>query len=1293
MDGLAVGKLVRFPVPQSPLRVFVSLPACCGGVFTWSCEQCSLLLLLRRRQALSMTILARTSSHKRANHSSANSLLFPSPVTLPHVPSVGSADPCGMATTTIVQKADSPTLKRAFAHDLEPNTYTPSNKCVRTLHHDSNRPYHSPDPSYWPTKPGNRSPRSGQRPTNSRRPSMVQTSSRTSALPMPSFMSVFGEEVSNTGIKGLSDRSGTSANGNTIGRPASSGNIPNGSNTSNSHFSAFHVHRDSTSTLASESSDSSPTTTISTMDSSSVTDPSPGPSPESPIAKTTPSSFVPDFRSRRADNGSSENSPNTFFELQRPTTPAKKARNLKNLGINTSSSLGNLRSNLTGSLPALAVKEKNPSAPTSPSFIKPPTPPKRRPSNLSLTIQTPGAENQPIRLIIPSAPVVSRPGLRHFQSSPSLPLCSPSVIPNGGMKLPLLRPIKTNPHGFAEVPNELEEEDQEPNFDIPQSREEKPAAYPHGPICIYESGVYLYFEPTAEQAATFDVIMNVASEVKNPFLNPISDSQKDIDARRVDGPPAENVDFATLPERTKTASFDTQASSPTTPKATPVLETIQPGEHVVNGTSLKRPEYIHMLWEHNTDIVPDLYKLVKTMDERVQQGKRVLVHCQCGVSRSASLIVAYGIYKNPGISVQEAYDAVKKRSKWIGPNMNLIMQLQEFRNGLLRANETRTHNQGFGFPRRSAGLPTGVSNGTNRHSPFDKDVASISRTPRTAPLPPDTDMNMQRASTGNMFAISPGPLSAPSGAFFSPGCRRSWAPSQTNFDLSPKSSPAQSATPYVDPKGQVVPVLSINHNDSSSTQLESGQSKAHDEPEQPADSRPLSVPNFSRQLPIRAHDNVEYAEPAISESLLTIPTQATDFGLLRSPAVSSFNIPPRVSTEPTHSSELFSPIATEFNLRPWPESDDATSWSSSTSNDHDMQQPPMSPRSTEFHVNGLNQGEIDGSYTLVSPGAASTDLDPLPVSQQSTGCTDPSSEDFEILSPTVTEFPKDPFARTNGGLEIEITSPRATEFHMTPLKPRVADSDPYGLTSPTRNEFAINLTPQRNGETDFRRPSFQAILPPSHLAQPEAVNGFASLDGTAQRGPTVSALLPISVNEAPKSQNASLRMDSLSTTLETVATASVEPCTPQLSHFESSPPRLPETPEQTFLSTPSRQNVIRTRFSSPNMREQRRLHKLQTEMEALLPHRSPRLPQAVDDLDALMSPRAEEFTRNPFHFEPRSPVDDPSPASSNETIRDGQNHGDWQDTHQGTPQKVAEDPRSPVQAGSSPIVRSIWDVL
>lgn len=1179
-----------------------------------------------------------------------------------------------MATAAVVHKADSPTLKRALA---PPNTSFPSKKCEHTFSQRTTPSYHAPPPPRWPRSTANRSPRSGP-PARARRPSM-QTSPRTYA-PMPSFGSVFGEEVHNSHLKGLSEADGSSAHG-AVGRPASSGNPHTGV-----PFSSFHIHRDSRDSTSTASSDNSPTTTISTMDSSSVTDPSPGPSPESPTSKAANTSFVADFRSRRTENGLQDTSPNTFFELQRPTTPAKKPRNLKNLGINTSSSLSNLRTNPTASLPLVEKKEKNSSAPPSPSFIKPPTPPKRRPSNLSLTISTPGSnESKPMRLIIPSTPALNRPALRHFQSSPSLPLCSPAVGPNGGMQLPTLRPIKTNPPGLAEVPYEMEEEeDQEPNFDIPQSREEKPAAYPNGPIQIYQSGVFLYFEPTAEQACSFDVIVNVASEVKNPFTAPAVESQKDLDARRVDGPPAENPDFACLPEKPKVPSADTQGSSPTTPKATPVMETAQPAELVINGKTYKTPEYIHMPWEHNTDIVPDLFRLVKTMDERVQQGKRVLVHCQCGVSRSASLIVAYGLYKNPGMSVQEAYDIVKKRSKWIGPNMNLIMQLQEFRNGLLKANESRSfHNQPFG--RRSAGLPTGVSMATNIRSPFERDAPPGPRTPRTAPLPPESDMNLQRASTGNMISISPGPLSAPSGSsLFSPGFRQSWAASQTQFDLSPKYSP--SATPYVDPKGHVVPMLSITDNDRSSSQSSVNSMLSSD---QETDCEPPSVPNFSRQLPLRNHeqdDTPERPRSSPNPNVLHAPSQSLDFGALRSPAVASFNIP---SLAPDHAPEvpLKSPMRPTFNITQWPQHYDTDSHSSGFSDDPPP--PPISPRFSEFKVTGFDQGNGASHSPLSTQAPRSIESFSIP--------GDTSSQDFDITSPVKTEFPKDIFGGTNDLLEEELTSPRATEFHMTPLKPRVADEDPFGLTSPRHFEFPsdpFTLTPPRQDENEARRPSFQAILPPSGLPQPEVVNGFASLNSTAQAPPPMHATTAPSDLESPKSASLEGRIDSVSTSPEPDAILADDL---PASNLENSPNNLPVTPrmvDQSFLSTPSRQPTIRTRFSSPNMREQRRLHKLQTEMEAMLPHRAPQPPQAADDLDALMSPRAEEFTRNPFHFNVQSSTDDNSPASSNETVKDGQNRTDWTENRQWTPKKsLDEDPRSPVQTGSSPIVRSIWDVL
>lgn len=1079
-----------------------------------------------------------------------------------------------MTTYTITHHTDSPTLKRSFTPD---NSYQtpPSGKKVEPAPVLEAFGTQALSASFTPPLKNPRARRrsSGRlaQPQARRGSGMpVQTSSRPIAVPMPSFMSVFGGEV-NTGAH---EQNGALGRNEVFTRPAASETAappPNGAPIG--PWSALHQHRDSTSTSASDSTDSSPTTTVSTVDSSSMTEPSPGPSPESPDSKPTQGSFVADFRSRRGDGAKVDSAgPAPFFELQRPNTPAKRAKNLKNLGINTTTSPGFGRTVSTASLPMEQPRE-NTSEPSSPSFIKPPAPAKRKPSNLNLSIQTPGVANapslvMPSKLAIPPTPSFKRPNtLRHFQSSPSLPLVSPSLGPENGMKFPL-RPGRISPRGFAEVPQENEEEEQEPNFDIPQSREEKPASYPAGPICIYESGVYLYYEPTADTAAQYDVILNVASEVKNPFAatniggsksEPASPDRSGMALQTLPAIESAAVDFSAEPAVFSTVKVD-QPGSPDTPKATPIIESHPPPAPSVPDRPIQ-PEYIHIPWEHNTDIVPDLYQLVKLIDDRVQQGKRVLVHCQCGVSRSASLIVAYGMFKNPGISVQEAYDAVKKRSKWIGPNMNLIMQLQEFRNGLLRANGDRSfHDQVYGLrlPRTAtSGLNTASIGSDRRPSPFGGDASNGSRTPRTAPLPAE-EVSAQRASTGNI-AISPGPMSAP---FWQPEYRKSWAASESN-GMEPPSAPAIAPPrsvpdPYVDPKGQIL----------SSAQVSQAKSPTPVQETLLQESLPKRpVPNFSR-LSVRAE-----APPPLLQ-----PQQ----------------------TEQNRSNSLVLPM--------------------------------FSPRSEEFHMTPLQPrpSEMGDMFGMLSPigGQSATTQTPA------TAIRDAPVPDFSsLLSPGATSrFPahlKDDEPETNG-----LMSPRASEFHMTPVAPKEGPSDPFGMFSPFKSEFSA----------DVHHPvQTLAPPPPPYQALPQSSN------------PSLS--IPIATSQQPQEQ-------------------------PQQQWARAST----SAPPMSFLATPPRQRNLQKKISSPSLAEQRLLHRIQSNLEEkVVPHKSPSIgspssPQA-DDMEALLSPRATEFTKNPFHTALEEAITEQHVQAPAE--RDGST----------TPRPSNDDPRSPAQTGVSPIVRSIWDVL
>ena len=276
------------------------------------------------------------------------------------------------------------------------------------------------------------------------------------------------------------------------------------------------------------------------------------------------------------------------------------------------------------------------------------------------------------------------------------------------------------------------------------------------------------------EASQFDVVINVAREVKNPFApitcEAIASQQKDsaVQTTSEDDAPMVFADqdipepltaisgtsFQSAGQMQSEASTDAALMTPKAPKI--------------------EPEYIHIPWDHNTNVVEDLLELCELIDNRVQDGKRVLVHCQCGVSRSASLIVAYGLYKKPELTVQQAYDAVKDRSRWIGPNMNLIYQLSEFKTKLPRMFSPAPSGwrslRAFGQARPPPStLYTLSSKSTLPSAP----LSNAQPEPLSAPLPRDQESTPSRANSLSppatahlvealgLGSISPGPSSAP----------------------------------------------------------------------------------------------------------------------------------------------------------------------------------------------------------------------------------------------------------------------------------------------------------------------------------------------------------------------------------------------------------------------------------------------------------------------------------------------------------------------------------------------------
>lgn len=124
-------------------------------------------------------------------------------------------------------------------------------------------------------------------------------------------------------------------------------------------------------------------------------------------------------------------------------------------------------------------------------------------------------------------------------------------------------------------------------------------------------------------------------------------------------------------------------------------------------TNNGKKEYLYIPWSHTSLILKELPQITKKISQfddsnKSHDKRKILVHCQCGVSRSACVIVAYFMYKFK-IGVNEAYELLKSGTDNINestntliknkgynidacdricPNMSLIFELMEFNDAL-----------------------------------------------------------------------------------------------------------------------------------------------------------------------------------------------------------------------------------------------------------------------------------------------------------------------------------------------------------------------------------------------------------------------------------------------------------------------------------------------------------------------------------------------------------------------------------------------------------------------------------
>jgi len=238
--------------------------------------------------------------------------------------------------------------------------------------------------------------------------------------------------------------------------------------------------------------------------------------------------------------------------------------------------------------------------------------------------------------------------------------------------------------------------------------------YKDEPIQILPN-LYLGSELNAANRSMLDrinveFILNVGKEVENPYLEEITNVNSSYysDYQQQISPSLPTASSVSSEDSFKTAiqSPTMQLDSPTVPsspfgifRSNSLLQkrislTMRPSssspqvahEAMLSGVPLTVPatsefrslKYKKFFWTHNQEnLIADFKSAFAFIDEARSAGRNILVHCQCGVSRSASLIIGY-VMKANSMTLNQAYEFVKDRSPYISPNMSLVYQLVEF---------------------------------------------------------------------------------------------------------------------------------------------------------------------------------------------------------------------------------------------------------------------------------------------------------------------------------------------------------------------------------------------------------------------------------------------------------------------------------------------------------------------------------------------------------------------------------------------------------------------------------------
>ncbi|XP_020784081.1 dual specificity protein phosphatase 1 [Boleophthalmus pectinirostris] len=92
---------------------------------------------------------------------------------------------------------------------------------------------------------------------------------------------------------------------------------------------------------------------------------------------------------------------------------------------------------------------------------------------------------------------------------------------------------------------------------------------------------------------------------------------------------------------------------------------------------------------HKADISSWFNEAIEFIDSIRNKGGRVFVHCQAGISRSATICLAY-LMRTNRVKLDEAFEFVKQRRSIISPNFSFMGQLLQFESQVLATSSCST---------------------------------------------------------------------------------------------------------------------------------------------------------------------------------------------------------------------------------------------------------------------------------------------------------------------------------------------------------------------------------------------------------------------------------------------------------------------------------------------------------------------------------------------------------------------------------------------------------------------------